>query len=73
MPGLCPQTAAPALPHPQTFAFQGSPVSDPSQTKPQWLRDLYLPLDPQQLKSIAELYDGDISDEEEMFNKFELK
>nr|XP_021151193.1 uncharacterized protein LOC102084175 isoform X2 [Columba livia] len=51
---------------------QGSPVSDPSQTKPQWLRDLYLPLDPQQLKSIAELYDGDISDEEEMFNKFEL-
>ncbi|NXW89034.1 L37A1 protein, partial [Alopecoenas beccarii] len=52
---------------------QGSPVSDPSKTKPQWLRDLYLPLDPQQLKSIAELYDGDISDEEEMFNKLELK
>ncbi|OPJ69158.1 hypothetical protein AV530_015539 [Patagioenas fasciata monilis] len=52
---------------------QGSPVSDPSQTKPQWLRDLYLPLDPQQLKSITELYDGDFSDEEEMFNKFELK
>ncbi|NWX09567.1 L37A1 protein, partial [Caloenas nicobarica] len=52
---------------------QGSPVLDPSKTKPQWLRDLYLPLDPQQLKSITELYDGDISDEEEMFNKFELK
>ena len=54
-------------------AFQGSRVSDLGQTKPQWLRDLYQPLDSQHKKSMAELYDEETSDEEEIFNKSELK
>ncbi|NWH49493.1 L37A1 protein, partial [Fregata magnificens] len=52
---------------------QGSRVSDLSKTKPQWLRDLYQPLDSQHKKSMAELYDEETSDEEEIFNKSELK
>ncbi|NXS40422.1 L37A2 protein, partial [Balaeniceps rex] len=52
---------------------QGSRGSDLSKTKPQWLRDLYQPLDSQQEKSMAELYDGETSDEEEIFNNPELK
>ncbi|NXK13639.1 L37A2 protein, partial [Herpetotheres cachinnans] len=51
---------------------QGSRVSGLSQTKPQWLRDLYQPLDAQHKKSLAELYD-ETSEEEEIFNKSELK
>ncbi|NXF53210.1 L37A1 protein, partial [Oceanites oceanicus] len=51
---------------------QGSHVSDPSKIKPQWLRDLYQPLDSQHEKFIAELYE-ETSDEEEIFNKSELK
>ncbi|NXH70170.1 L37A2 protein, partial [Hydrobates tethys] len=51
---------------------QGSLVSDPSKTTPQWLRDLYQPLDSQHKKSMAELYE-ETSDEEEIFNKSELK
>lgn len=50
---------------------QGSHVSDPSKTKPQWLRDLYQPLDSQHKQSMAELYE-ETSDEEEIFNKSEL-
>ncbi|NXJ35939.1 L37A2 protein, partial [Ciconia maguari] len=46
--------------------------SDLSKTKPQWLRDLYRPLDSQHKKSMAELYDGETSDEEEIFQS-ELK
>ncbi|NWI23573.1 L37A1 protein, partial [Sula dactylatra] len=52
---------------------QGSRVSNLSKTKPQWLRDLYQPLNSQHKKSMAELYDEDTSDEEEIFNKSELK
>ncbi|NXQ99309.1 L37A2 protein, partial [Sagittarius serpentarius] len=52
---------------------QGSRVLDLSKTKPQWLRDLYQPLDSQHKKSMAELYDEETSDEEEIFNKSELK
>ncbi|KAF1555945.1 Leucine-rich repeat-containing protein 37A2, partial [Eudyptula albosignata] len=52
---------------------QGSRLSDLSKTKPQWLRDLYQPLDSQHKKSMAELYDEETSDEEEIFNKSELK
>ncbi|XP_050768015.1 leucine-rich repeat-containing protein 37A2-like [Gymnogyps californianus] len=51
---------------------QGSRVSDLGKTKPQWLRDLYQPLDSQHKKSMAELYDEETSDEEEIFNKSEL-
>ncbi|XP_042643039.1 leucine-rich repeat-containing protein 37A2 [Tyto alba] len=51
---------------------QDSHVSDLNETKPQWLRNLYQPLDPQHKKSMAELYDEEISDEE-IFNKSELK
>ncbi|XP_040981010.1 leucine-rich repeat-containing protein 37B isoform X2 [Aquila chrysaetos chrysaetos] len=51
---------------------QGSHVSDLGKTKPQWLRDLYRPLDSQHKKSMAELYDEETSDEEEIFNKFKL-
>lgn len=53
--------------------FQGLHVLDLGKTKPQWLRDLYRPLDSQHKKSIAELYDKETSDEEEIFNKFKLK
>ncbi|NXT38674.1 L37A1 protein, partial [Pelecanoides urinatrix] len=56
----------------QDIREQGSCVSDPSKTKPQWLRDLYQPLDPQHKQSMAELYE-ESSDEEEIFNKSELK
>ncbi|NXX52439.1 L37A2 protein, partial [Scopus umbretta] len=52
---------------------QGSRISDLSKTKPQWLRDLYQPLDAQHENSMAELYDEETSDEEEIFNKSELK
>ncbi|NWX12130.1 L37A2 protein, partial [Aegotheles bennettii] len=47
--------------------------SDWNQTTPQWLRDLYQPLDSQQEKSLVELYDGETSGEEEIFAKAELK
>ncbi|NXS76039.1 L37A2 protein, partial [Pandion haliaetus] len=52
---------------------QGLHISDLSKTKPQWLRDLYRPLDSQHKKSMAELYDEETSDEEEIFNKLKLK
>ncbi|NXW52187.1 L37A1 protein, partial [Nyctiprogne leucopyga] len=52
---------------------QGSPVSDLSKIKPQWLRDLYQPLDSQDERIIAELYDEETSDEEEIFNRSGLK
>ncbi|XP_064329185.1 leucine-rich repeat-containing protein 37B isoform X2 [Phalacrocorax carbo] len=50
---------------------QSSRVSDPSKTTPQWLRDLYQPLDSQHKKSMAQLYDEETSDEE-IFNKSKL-
>uniref|UniRef100_A0A8B9RTD1 Uncharacterized protein n=1 Tax=Accipiter nisus TaxID=211598 RepID=A0A8B9RTD1_9AVES len=53
--------------------LSGSHVLDLGKTKPQWLRDLYRPLDSQHKKSMAELYDEETSDEEEIFNKFKLK
>ncbi|NXE82160.1 L37A2 protein, partial [Cochlearius cochlearius] len=53
---------------------QGSRVSDRSKTKPQWLRDLYQPLDSQHKESMAELYDEETEEEEEeIFNRSELK
>ncbi|NXK48906.1 L37A1 protein, partial [Chauna torquata] len=52
---------------------QGSHVSDRRKTKPQWLRDLYQPLDDQQKKFMTQLYDEESSEEEEIFNKAELK
>ncbi|KAM6368584.1 leucine-rich repeat-containing protein 37A2-like [Pluvialis apricaria] len=51
---------------------QGWRQSEPSKREPQWLRELYQPLTPQQEKAIAELYDKETSDEEEIFNKFQL-
>nr|XP_047903748.1 leucine-rich repeat-containing protein 37A-like isoform X2 [Anser cygnoides] len=51
---------------------QGSHVSDQRRTKPQWLIDLYKPLDDQLKKAIIELYDEE-SSEEEIFGKSELK
>ncbi|KAM6042903.1 leucine-rich repeat-containing protein 37A-like [Theristicus caerulescens] len=51
---------------------QGSRVPHPSRTKPQWLRDLYRPLDSHHEESVAELYDDETSDEEEVFDKSEL-
>ncbi|NXA43002.1 L37A2 protein, partial [Eudromia elegans] len=55
-------------------ALQGSPGSDPSGNRPPWLRDMYQPLDSQRKRSLAQtLYDEESSDEEEIFNKAELK
>ncbi|NXN72134.1 L37A2 protein, partial [Himantopus himantopus] len=48
---------------------QGRRQSERSKRQPQWLRVLYQPLAPQQEKAIAELYDKETSDEEEIFNK----
>ncbi|XP_030364500.1 leucine-rich repeat-containing protein 37A2-like isoform X3 [Strigops habroptila] len=39
------------------------------QSDPQWLQYLYLPLDAQQQASLDELYDGEASGEEEVFNE----
>ncbi|NXO52686.1 L37A1 protein, partial [Aramus guarauna] len=52
---------------------QGSHVRDLSKPQPQWLRDLYQPLDARQKKSLAELYDEETSAKEEIFNESELK
>nr|XP_009683646.1 PREDICTED: leucine-rich repeat-containing protein 37A2-like isoform X2 [Struthio camelus australis] len=53
---------------------QGSHVSDLSKNKPLWLRDMYQPLDSQHKKNMAQkLYDEESSDEEEIFNRAELK
>uniref|UniRef100_A0A8C8SUN5 LRRC37A/B like protein 1 C-terminal domain-containing protein n=1 Tax=Pelusios castaneus TaxID=367368 RepID=A0A8C8SUN5_9SAUR len=42
--------------------------------KPLWLRDMYLPLDSIRKKSMAQkLYDKESSDEEEIFNRADLK
>ncbi|NWY07831.1 L37A2 protein, partial [Nothoprocta ornata] len=55
-------------------APQGSPGSDPSGNKPPWLRDVYQPLDSQRKRSLAQkLLDEESSDEEEIFNKAEMK
>ncbi|XP_053944636.1 leucine-rich repeat-containing protein 37A2-like isoform X2 [Cuculus canorus] len=52
---------------------QGCDLSDVSNPKPHWLRDLYQPLDSQHTKCVAELYDEETSEEEvEIFNKFNL-
>ncbi|NXI62405.1 L37A1 protein, partial [Anseranas semipalmata] len=51
---------------------QGSRVPDWRKNKPQWLRDLYQPLDDEHKMSITQLYDEE-SSEEEIFNKSELK
>ncbi|NWI10739.1 L37A2 protein, partial [Crypturellus soui] len=59
---------------PSPAALQGPPGSDPSGNKPPWLRDMYQPLDSQRKRSLAQkLYDEESSDEEEIFNKAELK
>ncbi|XP_071885103.1 leucine-rich repeat-containing protein 37A isoform X5 [Anas platyrhynchos] len=50
---------------------QGSHGSDRNKTKPQWLIDLYKPLDDQLKKALIELYDEE-SSEEEIFGKPEL-
>ncbi|NXC40566.1 L37A1 protein, partial [Penelope pileata] len=56
---------------PPSPCFQGSDCSE--QNKPQWLRDLYLPLDDIQKKAIYQLYEEEPSEEEEdVFNKAEL-
>ncbi|XP_075767358.1 leucine-rich repeat-containing protein 37A-like isoform X2 [Pelodiscus sinensis] len=45
-----------------------------SMEKPLWLRDMYLPLDSIRKKSMAQkLYDRESSDEEEIFNKADLR
>ncbi|XP_075630982.1 uncharacterized protein LOC142604961 [Balearica regulorum gibbericeps] len=51
----------------------GSHGRDLSKPGPQWLRDLYQPLDARQKKSLAELYNEESSAEEEIFNESELK
>ncbi|NXA17214.1 L37A2 protein, partial [Ibidorhyncha struthersii] len=51
---------------------QGRRDSERSKREPRWLRDLYQPLAPQQEKAIAELYDKETSEEEEIFNKSQL-
>nr|XP_038024584.1 leucine-rich repeat-containing protein 37A-like [Anas platyrhynchos] len=51
---------------------QGSHGSDRNKTKPQWLIDLYKPLDDQLKKALIELYDEE-SSEEEIFGKPELE
>ncbi|XP_064380548.1 leucine-rich repeat-containing protein 37A2 isoform X2 [Dromaius novaehollandiae] len=53
---------------------EGSRASELSKNKPLWLRDMYQPLDSQHKKSMAQkLYDEESSEEEEIFNKAELK
>uniref|UniRef100_A0A8C6YRN0 Uncharacterized protein n=1 Tax=Nothoprocta perdicaria TaxID=30464 RepID=A0A8C6YRN0_NOTPE len=43
-------------------------------SKPPWLRDVYQPLDSQRKRSLAQkLLDDESSDEEEIFNKAEMK
>ncbi|XP_043359437.1 leucine-rich repeat-containing protein 37A2-like [Dermochelys coriacea] len=45
-----------------------------SMEKPLWLRDMYLPLDSIRKKSMAQkLYDRDSSDEEEIFNRADVR
>ncbi|XP_069732854.1 leucine-rich repeat-containing protein 37A2-like [Phaenicophaeus curvirostris] len=52
---------------------QGWDLSDVSNARLHWLRDVYQPLDSQHTKSIAEIYDEESSEEEvEIFNKFNL-
>uniref|UniRef100_A0A452GGD3 Uncharacterized protein n=1 Tax=Gopherus agassizii TaxID=38772 RepID=A0A452GGD3_9SAUR len=42
--------------------------------KPLWLRDMYLPLDSIRKKSMAQkLYDRESSDEEEIFNRADVR
>lgn len=68
MPARCP----PYRNVPFPGAFQGSHGSDRNKTKPQWLIDLYKPLDDQLKKALIELYDEE-SSEEEIFGKPELE